>query len=69
MDMNENYSGQACGALLMDKTIKELMMEDFDPDILAAGFVVNFEDIANTCWGGPFYSDWAKDLGFAIKTS
>jgi hypothetical protein len=65
MDMNENTTGQACDALLMDETIKELMDEDFDPDILAAGFVENFTEIAATCWGGAFYSDWAKDLGFS----
>jgi hypothetical protein len=64
MDMNENTTTQACDALLMDETIKELMEEDFDPDILAAGFVENFAEIAATCWGGTFYSDWAKDLGF-----
>lgn len=67
LDITADDSKMACDTWLMDSTIQEMMETDIDSDILTAGFVEEFPDVAKFCWAGPNFSDWARELGFGSE--
>ena len=49
---------------LFDETIQEVMTEDIDETLLNGNFYSGYNEFALKCWAYPFYSAWARSLGF-----
>lgn len=47
-----------------DDTIKEIMTEDLEENILNSTFYTEFNEFAKKCWAYPFVSAWGRSLGF-----
>lgn len=62
--IDRTYEGAAFDEYVKDDKIKQFMEEDIDPAELDEDFFSTFPDCAKICWKGPYYSEFARTLGF-----
>jgi hypothetical protein len=60
----DNY--QSLDTILLDNDIEELMKLDIPSEVLNENFRDEYSGFAESCWNGPYYSDFARSLGFGV---